>query len=192
MATGFASPTTIGAAASSAVVHSPSVVPVMPNSLLTLIPCPYTSVATKARQSSTENRNDPSGYQTATAPRVCRLRTRDNIVGIYGMADPIGKAMLASNVAINLLVEQLSEISLTDESYKDQIENVMQKISYEIENRLLQLTFDRAEDKVVSPSSSVDAAEKILPSLEEAESGAFLCATAVTQGHVYLAFVGLC
>jgi hypothetical protein len=98
--------------------------------------------------------------------------------------------MLASDICVNMLVEQLSDVSFDNESYKEKINGIMQKITYEIENRLLQMTFDHAEDKITSAPSSVSAAEKLLPSLDEAESGAFLFAATVTQSNVYIAYVG--
>jgi hypothetical protein len=52
------------------------------------------------------------------------------------------------------------------------------------------MTFDHAEEKMISAPSSVSAAEKLLPSLDEAESGAFLFAATVTQSNVYIAYVG--
>jgi hypothetical protein len=54
------------------------------------------------------------------------------------------------------------------------------------------MTFDHAEEKITSTPSSVSAAEKLLPSLDEAESGAFLFAATVTQSNVYIAYVGSC
>lgn len=153
-----------------------------PNNLLSFNGCPYAFVAT-------EGEVDPSGSQLEIAPRVCRVRTRDNIVGIYAIADPIESNMLASNVSVNSLIEKLSEVSLADDLYRERIETVMQNISFEIENRLLQLTFDQAEKKVAG-TSSVDRPEKVLPALDEARSGAFLCAAAVTQSSIFLSFVG--
>jgi hypothetical protein len=111
-------------------------------------------------------------------------------MAIYALVDPIDTNMLASDVCINMLVEQLSEISFVDDSYRERINGAMQKVSYEIENRLLQMTFDHAEEKIASAPSSVSAAEKILPSLDEAESGAFLFAATVTQSNVYIAYIG--
>lgn len=162
-----------------------TVVPVasMPNNFHHLTYCQYTFVATENRLNSNEN-------QLVVAPRLCRVRTRDNIMGIYAIADPIDSDMLASNISVNSLVERLNEVTFDDDSYKERIENVMRDISFEIENRLLQLTFDHAEEKVISTTSSVERAEKVLPALDEARSGAFLCATAVTQSSIFLSFVG--
>ena len=160
------------------------------NQLASFIPCQYTLVATKATQHLLNESNNVNDIRRTVVPRVCRLRTRDNTMGIYAIADPIGNDMLASDVTINLLVEQLSTISFEDDSYKEKIDQTMQNMSYEIENRLLQMTFDHAEEKVISTTSSVSVAEKLLPALEEAESGAFLFAATVTQSNVYVTYVG--
>ena len=162
----------------------------MSNHLSNFIPCQYTLVATKAEHGSSNDDDALEHTRRAPVPRVCRLRSRDNTMAIYAIADPIGPNMLAADVCANMLVEYLSKISFDDESYREEIEGVMQKISFEIENRLLQMTFDHAEEKVTSDPSSLDDTDKLLPSLEEAESGAFLCATAVTQSYVYIAYVG--
>ncbi|UJR25126.1 hypothetical protein I4U23_006485 [Adineta vaga] len=111
-------------------------------------------------------------------------------MAIYALVDPIDTNMLASDVSVNMLVEQLSEVSFEDDSYKEKINDIMQKIFYEIENRLLHMTFDHAEEKISTEPSSVSAAEKLLPSLDEAESGAFLFAATVTQSYVYIGYVG--
>ena len=153
-------------------------------------PCPHTFVATKSKQDGIHDNNNAENPQRATVPRVCRLRTRDNTMAVYALIDPISTNMLASDVCVNMLVEQLSEVSFDNESYKENINGIMQKITYEIENRLLQMTFDHAEDKISSAPSSVSAAEKLLPSMDEAESGAFLFAATVTQSNVYIAYVG--
>jgi hypothetical protein len=98
--------------------------------------------------------------------------------------------MIASDVCVNMLVEQLSDISFDDDSYTEKINVNMQNISYAIETRLLQMTFDHAEKKMKSEPSSKNAAEKLLPTLDEAESGAFLFAATVTKSNVYIAYVG--
>jgi hypothetical protein len=162
----------------------------MPNHLSNFVPCQYTLVATKAEHGSSNDVDALTDTRRATVPRVCRLRSRDNTMAIYAIADPIGPNMLAADVCANMLVEYLSEISFNNESYREEIEKVMQKISFEIDDRLLKMTFDHAEEKVTSEPSSLDDTDKLLPSLEEAESGAFLCATAVTQSYVYIAYVG--
>ena len=158
--------------------------------LLNFGPCPHTFVATKVKHIQTPDDDSTDNPRRATVPRVCRLRTRDNTMAIYSLVDPISSSMLAADVSVNMLVEQLSEVSFDNDSYKDKINSIMQKITYEIENRLLQMTFDHAQDKMISASSSVSAAEKLLPSLDEAESGAFLFAATVTQSNVYVAYVG--
>ena len=158
--------------------------------LLNFGPCPHTFVATKVKQVQTPDDNNTENPRRATVPRVCRLRTRDNAMAVYALADPISSSMLASDVSINMLIEQLSEVSFDNDSYKEQINSIMQNIPYEIENRLLQMTFDHAQEKMISASSSVSAAEKLLPLLDEAESGAFLFAATVTQSNVYIAYVG--
>ena len=160
------------------------------SNLSNFVPCPHTFVATKSKQDRIHDDSNTENPRRATVPRVCRLRTRDNAMAIYALVDPIDTNMLASDVCVNMLVEQLSEISFDDDSYKEKINGNMQKISYEIENRLLQMTFDHAEEKITSAPSSVSAAEKLLPSLDEAESGAFLFAATVTQSNVYIAYVG--
>jgi len=162
--------------------------PATPSNLSNFIPCQHTFVATRTKQDHIHD--DSNNSRRAAVPRVCRLRTRDNTMGIYALADPIDTNMLASDVCVNMLVEQLSEISFDDDSYKEKINDTMQQIFYEIENRLLQMTFDHAEEKMTSAPSSVSAAEKLLPSLDEAESGAFLFAATVTQSNVYIAYVG--
>ena len=159
------------------------------NQLASFFPCQYTLVATKARSLINET-GTGNEIRRSVVPRVCRLRTRENTMGIYAIADPIGNNMLAADVSINLLVEQLSTISFEDDSYKEKIDSIMQAMSYEIENRLLQMAFDHAEEKVISSTSSVSTAEKLLPALEEAESGAFLFAATVTQATVYVTYVG--
>jgi len=160
------------------------------SNLSNFVPCQHTFVATKAKQGRIDDGTDSDNPQRATVPRICRLRTRDNAMAIYALVDPIDTNMLASDVCVNMLVQKLSEISFDDDSYKEKINGNMQKISYEIENRLLQMTFDHAEDKIASAPSSVSAAEKLLPSLDEAESGSFLFAATVTQSNVYIAYVG--
>lgn len=177
-------------AAAAATASIPSNVATSPSNLSNFVPCPHTFVATKAKQSHILTGNNLDIPQRATVPRVCRLRTRDNAMAIYALVDPIDTNMLASDVCVNMLVEQLGAISFDDDSYKEQISGNMQKISYEIENRLLQMTFDHAEDEIKKEPSSVSAAEKLLPKLDEAESGAFLFATTVTQSNVYIAYVG--
>lgn len=166
----------------------PPSTPATPSNLSNFIPCQYTFVATRTKQERTQ---DDSNSRRATVPRVCRLRIRDNTMAIYALVDPIDTNMLAADVSVNMLVEQLSEISFHDDSYKEKINDTMYKIFYEIENRLLQMTFDHAEEKLISAPSSVSAAEKLLPSLDEAESGAFLFAATVTQSNVYVAYVGV-
>ena len=173
--------------ATSVAASSSSSTPATPSNLSNFIPCQHTFVATRIKQDHTDEDNNP---HRATVPRVCRLRTRDNTMAIYALVDPIDTNMLASDVCVNMLVEQLSEISFDDDSYKEKINDTMQNIFYEIENRLLQMTFDHAEEKITSAPSSVSAAEKLLPSLDEAESGAFLFAATVTQSNVYIAYVG--
>jgi hypothetical protein len=175
--------------AAAAAPSSSSNVTTTPSNLLNFVPCPHTFVATKARQDHQDSSNSDNPRR-ATVPRVCRLRTRDNAMAIYALVDPIDTNMLASDVCVNMLVEQLSEISFDDDTYREKINGTMQKISYEIENRLLQMTFDHAEEKIASAPSSVSAAEKLLPSLDEAESGSFLFAATVTQSTVYIAYVG--
>ena len=176
--------------AASAATSSSSNVQTTSGNLSNFIPCQHTFVATKAKQDRTHDDISSDDLRRATVPRVCRLRTRDNAMAIYALVDPIDTNMLASDVCINILVEQLSEISFDDDSYREKITASMPKIFYEIENRLLQMTFDHAEDKVSLAPSSVSAAEKLLPSLDEAESGAFLFAATVTQSNVYIAYVG--
>jgi len=177
-------------AASAAAAPSSTNVTTTSRNLSNFGPCPYTFVATKAKQDRTYDNNDAENPRRATVPRVCRLRTRDNAMAVYALVDPINTNMLASDICVNMLVEQLSDVSFDNESYKEKINGIMQKITYEIENRLLQMTFDHAEDKITSAPSSVSAAEKLLPSLDEAESGAFLFAATVTQSNVYIAYVG--
>lgn len=181
----MASAATTGANAS-----IPSNVATSPSNLSNFGPCPHTFVATKAKQEHIPDGSDLDNIRRATVPRVCRLRTRDNTMAIYALVDPIDTNMLASDVSVNMLVEQLSEISFDNDSYKEKINYTMQNISYEIENRLLQMTFDHAKEKITTTKSSVSAAEKLLPSLDEAESGAFLFAATVTQSNVYVAYVG--
>ena len=176
--------------AAAAAASSSSSIPATPSNLSNFIPCQHTFVATRTKQDHIHDGSDTENPRRATVPRVCRLRTRDNAMGIYALVDPIDTNMLASDVAVNMLVEQLSEVSFDDDSYKEKINANMQKIFYEIENRLLQMTFDHAEEKMTSAPSSVSAAEKLLPSLDEAESGAFLFAATVTQSNVYIAYVG--
>jgi hypothetical protein len=184
----------MAAAAATSTVAAPlsSNVTTTSRNLLNFGPCPHTFVATKAKQNRSFDDNNAENPRRATVPRVCRLRTRDNAMAVYALVDPMNTNMLASDVSVNMLVEQLSEISFDNDSYKDKINGIMQKISYEIENRLLQMTFDHAEEKITSTPSSVSAAEKLLPSLDEAESGAFLFAATVTQSNVYIAYVGSC
>ncbi|CAF1146076.1 unnamed protein product [Adineta steineri] len=181
-------------AASSAAAATPTNIRTTSSNLSNFIPCQHTFVATRTKQdpsSSSNNENTvENSSQRATVPRVCRLRTNDNAMAIYALVDPIGTSMLASDVCVNMLVEQLSKVSFDDDTYKEKINDIMQTVSYEIENRLLQMTFDHAEEKITSAPSSVSAAEKLLPSLDEAESGAFLFATTVTQSYMYLAYVG--
>lgn len=172
------------AAASVASSDAPSV----PSNLPKFGPCQHTFVASRTKQGAVTTTDKSS--QHAIVPRVCRLRTSDNTMAIYALVDPIDTKMLASDVAVNMLVEQLSEVSFDDESYKEKISDTMQKIFYEIENRLLQMTFDHAEQKISTAPSSVSEAEKLLPSLDEADSGAFLFATTVTQSYVYIGYVG--
>ncbi|CAF1166188.1 unnamed protein product [Adineta ricciae] len=159
--------------------------PVHSSNLANFNPCQHTFVATRTKQ---EHHDQNS--QREIVPRVCRLRTRDNSMAIYALVDPIDTNRLASDVSVNLLVEQLSEVSFDDESYKEKINDIMQKIFYEIENRLLQMTFDQAEEKISTTPSSGSEPEKLLPSLDEAESGAFLFAATVTQSYVYIGYVG--
>ena len=52
------------------------------------------------------------------------------------------------------------------------------------------MTFDQAEEKISTTPSSGSEPEKLLPSLDEAESGAFLFAATVTQSYVYIGYVG--
>lgn len=179
------------AAAATAAVPSSSNVTTTSRNLLNFGPCPHTFVATKTKQEVIPDGTDSENPQRPTVPRVCRLRTRDNTMAVYALVDPIGSNMLASDVSVNMLVEQLSDISFDDDSYKEKINTNMQNITYEIENRLLQMTFDHVEEKLISTSSSVSVAEKLLPKLEESESGAFIFAATVTQSYVYLAYVGL-
>ena len=178
------------ATSAAAATPSSSNVTTTSRNLLNFGPCPHTFVATKTKQETIPDGTDPEKPQRATVPRVCRLRTRDNTMAIYALVDPIGSNMLASDVSVNMLVEQLSEVSFEDDSYKEKINTNMQNISYEIENRLLQMTFDHVEDQLTSGPSSVSAAEKLLPKLEESESGAFLFAATVTQSYVYISYVG--
>lgn len=156
-------------------------------------PCLYTFVATKTKQENIPDGTDSENPRRATVPRVCRLRTRDNAMAIYALADPTGTKMIASDVAINMLVEQLSDITFDDDSYREKISAIMQKITYEIENRLLQMTFDHVEEQVTEKTSKgiqSEKGEKLLLELDEAKSGAFLFAATVTQSNVYLSYVG--
>jgi hypothetical protein len=180
----------MAASVADATASLPSNVTTTSSNLSNFVPCPHTFVATKAKQDRIHDDSNLDNTRRATVPRVCRLRTRDNAMAIYALVDPIDTNMLASDVCVNMLVEQLSEISFVDDSYREKINDNMQKISYEIENRLLQMTFDHAEEKIASAPSSVSAAEKLLPSLDEAESGAFLFAATVTQSNVYIAYIG--
>jgi hypothetical protein len=177
------------AAVASAVSPTP-ITPTTPINLSNFIPCQYTFVATRTKQNRSYAGTTTNEPQRGIVPRVCRLRARDNTMGIYALVDPIDTNMLASDVSVNMLVEQLSEVSFDDDSYKEKIDAIMQQVFFQIENRLLQMTFDHVEKKVTSAPSSVSAAEKLLPSLEEAESGSFLFATVVTQSNVYIAYVG--
>ncbi|CAF1222565.1 unnamed protein product [Adineta steineri] len=183
----------MAASSAAAAAATPTNIRTTSSNLSNFIPCQHTFVATRTKQdpSSSNNENTvENSSQRATVPRVCRLRTNDNAMAIYALVDPIGTSMLASDVCVNMLVEQLSKVSFDDDTYKEKINDIMQNVSYEIENRLLQMTFDHAEEKITSAPSSVSAAEKLLPSLDEAESGAFLFATTVTQSYMYLAYVG--
>ena len=168
----------------------PSNITTTSNNLSNFVPCPHTFVATKSQQNHTYENNHSDTSRQVTVPRVCRLRTRDNAMAIYALISPIDTTMLASDVSANILVEQLSDICFEDDTYKEKINNNMQNIIYTIENRLLQMTFDHAEEKITLAPSSVGAAEKLLPSLDEAESGAFLFAATVTQSNVYITYVG--
>ena len=167
----------------------PSLSSTYQGNLSNLILCPYTYVATRMRQDSAYYSNYPDNSQRATIPRVCRLRTNDNTFAIYALVDPITEHMIASDVCVNMLVEQLSEISFDDNSYGKKINDSMKNIFYETENRLLQMTFDRAE-KMTSSLANSGAAEKVLASLDEAQSGAFLFVVMVTQSYVYVSYVG--
>jgi hypothetical protein len=173
-----------------AAASTSSNIPATSSNLSNFIPCQHTFVATRTKQDRIHNVIDSENPRRAIIPRVCRLRTRDNAMAIYALVDPIDTNMIASDVCVNMLVEQLSEISFDDDSYKEKINANMEKIFYEIENRLLQMTFDHAEEKMATTPSNVKAAEKLLPLLDEAESGAFLFAATVTQSNVYIAYVG--
>ncbi|CAF1215610.1 unnamed protein product [Rotaria magnacalcarata] len=178
------------------------ITPANASNLSNFIPCPHTFVATKVRQNRTHYGSFTDNRQQTVVPRVCRLRRNDNTMGIYALVDPIDTNMIASDVCVNMLVEQLSQVSFDDDSYKKKISDGMQQIFYETENRLLQMVFDRAEEKAISgssgdgttekclPSSGDGTTEKCLPSLDEAQSGAFLFAATVTQSKVYIAYVG--
>ena len=161
--------------------------------ILNFGPCPYTFVATKTKQENIPDGTDSENPRRAIVPRVCRLRTRDNAMAIYALVDPTGTKMVASDVSINMLVEQLSDISFDDDSYREKINVIMQKITYEIENRLLQMTFDHVEEQVTEKTSkgiASEKGEKLLMELDEAKSGAFLFAATVTQSNVYISYVG--
>lgn len=178
------------ATGTTAAVASSIITPANASNLSNFIPCPHTFVATKVRQNRTHDGSFSDNRQRTVVPRVCRLRRNDNTMGVYAVVDPIDTNMIASDVCVNMLVEQLSQVSFDDDSYKKKINDGMQQIFYETENRLLQMAFDRAEEKAISGSSSDGTAEKCLPSLDEAQSGAFLFATTVTQSKVYIAYVG--
>ena len=168
----------------------PSNISTTPNNLLNFVPCQHTFVATKYRQGHADEHSNSDTSDKKIVPRVCRLRTRDNAMAIYALVDPIDAKMLAADVSVNMLVEQLSDVLIEDESYQEKINTNMQNVIYSIENRLLQMTFDHAEEKVATTPSSVSAAEKLLPSLDEAEAGAFIFAATVTQSNVYVTYVG--
>lgn len=177
-------------ATSTTAIASPVNTPANASNLSKFIPCQYTFVATREKQSRTHNDSFSEDPQRPVIPRVCRLRRSDNAMAIYALVDPIDTSMIASDVCVNMLVEQLSQISFDDDSYKKKIADSLQKIFYESENRLLQMTFDRAEEKAMSGSLCDGNAEKCLPSLDEARSGTFLFAATVTQSKVYVAYVG--
>ncbi|CAF2319938.1 unnamed protein product [Rotaria sp. Silwood2] len=164
--------------------------PTNSSNLSSFIPCQHTFVATRVKQNQTYDESFSNNLQRSLVPRVCRLRTNNNSIAIYALVDPMDTNMIASDVCVNMLVEQLSQISFEDESYKKKISDSMQQIFYETENRLLQMTFDHAEEKATLTTSSDGTAEKCLPSLGEAQSGAFLFAATVTQSNVYIAYVG--
>ncbi|CAF1236940.1 unnamed protein product [Rotaria sordida] len=169
---------------------SPSSTPTNSSNLSSFIPCPHTFVATRVKQNHTYDGTFSDTHQRPIVPRVCRLRTNNNTMAIYALVDPMDTNMIASDVCVNMLVEQLSQISFEDESYKKKISDSMQQIFYETENRLLQMTFDHAEEKATLTPTIDATAEKCLPSLDEAQSGAFLFAATVTQSNVYVAYVG--
>ncbi|CAF3470866.1 unnamed protein product [Rotaria sp. Silwood1] len=175
---------------SASAASSPTSTPTNPNNLSSFVPCSHTFVATRVKQNHICDSSYSDNSQRRLVPRVCRLRTNDNSMAIYALVDPMDTNMIASDVCINMLVEQLSKVSFEDESYKKKISDNMQQIFYETENRLLQMTFDHAEEKATLTHSNDITAEKCLPSLGEAQSGAFLFAATVTQSYVYIAYVG--
>jgi hypothetical protein len=176
-------------ATSATALPSSSNVTTTSRNILNFGPCPYTFVATKAKQENTHDETDLENPQRSVVPRVCRLRTRDNAMAIYALADP----MIASDVSIDMLVEQLTDITFDDDSYREKINTIMQKITYEIENRLLQMTFDRVEEQITTKTANgitSEKGEKLLLELDTAKSGAFLFAATITQSNAYISYVG--
>lgn len=164
--------------------------PTTPSNLSRFVPCSRTFLFTKAKQNHIHDGIFFDTPQRPCVPRVCRLRTNDNAMAIYALVDPTDENMIASDVSVKMLVEQLSEISFENDSYKEKINTTMQQVFFEIENRLLQMTFDHAEEKATSATTTDITADKCLPSLDEAQSGAFLCAATVTHSWVYISYVG--
>ncbi len=136
--------------AAATVISSSSNITTTRSNLSNFIPCQHTFVATKSKRVRIPDGNNSDNPHRATVPRVCRLRTRDNAMAIYALVDPIDTNMIASDVCVNMLVEQLSDISFDDDSYTEKINVNIQNISYAIETRLLQMTFDHAEKKMKS------------------------------------------
>ncbi|CAF0729484.1 unnamed protein product [Didymodactylos carnosus] len=146
-------------------------------------PCPFTCVSTKSKTDDDKRRQ---------LPRVCRYRSKDRQIGLYFIVDPIDSIMVASDISANLLFQHLINIDFTDEQHLQiRMEIYFQNMFFDLDHRLLQMTFDRTEEKIAKnlPFNS-GAAEKILPSIEEADSGCFAFAAVTTKTHIYIAYVG--
>ena len=160
------------------------------DNLSKFVPCSHTFVATRSKHNRTHNDGYSDNNPRAVVPRVCRLRTCDNAIAIYALVDPIGPSMIAADLCMNMFVEQINEISVDDDSYKMKVNDSIQQLFYGVENRLLQLIFDHAEQKMVTSSTHKSADDKLLQSIDEAQSGAFMFTATIIQSTAYIAYVG--
>lgn len=155
---------------------------VLPANLESLAACGCTSLATKII-------SFPDDPQKKYSTRLCRLCTKNREIGIYMMADPIGESLLASDISVNTVIEKLSDIDLNDKDHLKQIKCTLENLPYEIDDRLLKLTFDQAETEKSHNSQNKDA-EKKITRLEEATSGASIFTVVITPNHLQIMFVG--